>query len=743
MTAGIFLTTLSAIAAPSAKENLAALHLGEFALSPDKIGVHPRLFTDAAKIEAAKKQHRDDPTFFAPYLPTPPFGKVLLDTATLPRQQQIIFDLCHVAAAWRVTGDEALRKHLLQDWAPALENYQTIVTKNLGGGQGLTAGHVLLGLAFAYDTLHGAFDPDFEALLRKTLIAQAAQLHADLIWRTSFSYEQNHLIIPVCGLATAALAVADEHPAARDWGVFSQNLAKRCLAAIAHDGWFFEGTSYWSYTMQFPAAYALALKESTGRDLFTEPPFRDAALFLAHMFLPNPRFVFDFGDWGPRTNGDGVTAQKGYELPWHTLKSGVKHFPVMAILQSTQDPFLAAFIARQKKARADINIPIDSAFSILWQEKPFPADAEQGYTTRPPYHYFNDMDILHWRSDWSDPDATALAFKSGPPAGHRVGELLPNHPEWKPSLGHAHPDAGSFLLFAKGVFLANDTGYTGKKETADHNSILIDGVGQARGGTPWGTFPIKNYPKYNKIQLRDTWLTPRVAAATAVFADAYDVPDFAMERVNRHLMLIQGRFLVILDDLRSAKPHTYQFRLHGDREPVALDERRVLFQNGPAQLVLHSLGTVAKRTIAPTIVETELYPQKPSRPQRRGFHIALDSPKTENHLFVTAACIQSGSESPDTFTAVQESPGRLRLSDGKQTCVVWLGESAGLEGSFAYALLDSHGVPVTVGLNGKNLSDDRLSIRMETSGAAEFTLDQSGVWKPVTDGQSAGVIQTR
>lgn len=749
MTTGILLVTLPVFAAPSAKENLDALRIGQFAIAPEKIGVHPRLFTTPEKISATQKQHRENPAIFSKFLPQPPFESIpSFNTATTDQRQWRVFRLAHLAVAWRVTGDAGIREHLLRDWTPVIEEYQPIVTKNLGGGEGLASGHILLGLSIVYDTLYGTFDPGFEKSIRAVLIAQTKQTYDDLVWRKNFSYEQNHLIIPVCGLATATLALADDPQFVPEWGVFAKNLTAQCLAAIAHDGWFFEGVSYWGYTMQFPSTYALALKEVTGHDLFSEPPFRDAGLFLSHMFLPNPRFVFDFGDWGPRVNGDGVTAQAGYELPWHTLTSGVKHFPVMAIWQSTRDPFLAAFLARQKKARADLIIPIDSAFSLLWQEQPFPPDTEQGHATRPPYHYFPDMDIIHWRNDWFDPNATAIAFKSGPPAGHRVGELLPNHPEWKVSLGHAHPDAGSFILYAKGVFLANDTGYTGKKETADHNSILIDGVGQARGGTAWGTFPQKNYPQYDKIHLRDTWLTPRVAAATAVFVDAYDVPDFAMERVNRHLMLVQGRFLVILDDLRSTKPHTYQFRLHGDREPQPLDERRVIFQNGPGQLVLQALGDVAKRTIAPTIVETELYAKRNgsparSRPQRRGFHVALDSPKVENHLFVTAACIQDGDESPDTFTAVLEAPGRLRLSDGKQVCLVWLGESAGLDGSFAYALLDSEEAPSVVGLSGKSLTSDFLSIKLSSAGSAEFIRDQTGAWQAAAKEQVSGTIQAK
>ncbi len=45
--------------------------------------------------------------------------------------------------------------------------------------------------------------------------------------------------------------------------------------------------------------------------------------FTAHTFLPNPEFVFDFGDHGPRVQADGVHAQKGYDNPWHSLNSHI------------------------------------------------------------------------------------------------------------------------------------------------------------------------------------------------------------------------------------------------------------------------------------------------------------------------------------------------------------------------------------------------------------------------------------
>ncbi|HEY9250358.1 MAG TPA: heparinase, partial [Rariglobus sp.] len=82
----------------------------------------------------------------------------------------------------------------------------------------------------------------------------------------------------------------------------------------------------------------------------------------------------------------------------------------------------------------------------------------------------------------------------------------------------------------------------------------------------------------------------------------------------------------------------------------------------------------------------------------------------------------------------------LRLSDGKRTCMVWLNEAVGLEGSFAYVLLDETGVPVAAGLKGVALSGNLLSIRLKAPGSAEFLRDPSGAWRPASAEQTGGVV---
>ncbi len=89
--------------------------------------------------------------------------------------------------------------------------------------------------------------------------------------------------------------------------------------------------------------------------------------------------------------------------------------------------------------------------------------------------------MVFWRSDWSA-DATAFAFKCGPPEGHHTKEALKAFPDWHLSAGHAHPDANSFIVYARGKYLSGDTGYAGLPMTEQHNTILVDGTGQAREG---------------------------------------------------------------------------------------------------------------------------------------------------------------------------------------------------------------------------------------------------------------------
>ena len=119
------------------------------------------------------------------------------------------------------------------------------------------------------------------------------------------------------------------------------------------------------------------------------------------------------------------------------------------------------------------HVNAEDFWSLIWYDakiKPVPIERQQAW------HYFPDHDVFYWRSDWSK-RATAFAFKCGPPEGHHTEVLLKQFPDWRLSSGHAHPDANSFIIFAKGQYLTGDTGYAGVPMTEHHNTLLVNGKG--------------------------------------------------------------------------------------------------------------------------------------------------------------------------------------------------------------------------------------------------------------------------
>ncbi|QYY37272.1 DUF4962 domain-containing protein [Ruficoccus sp. ZRK36] len=698
-----------------------------FAVRPELAGGHPRLFVDEVGLQSAQERFRQDRGWAGAYFPADgPELSAVPKPVTGKSSSVPCKVIGKLAVGYAVTGQERYLERL-KLWLPVLEKEPPLEIKGIGArdNNDLACGYILAGLAISYDVLEGRVDAQVSDALRDLLIKQASQTYHDLRAIKHYPYEQNHFSIPVGGLLVASMALLGEYPEATEWAQWSSEMMARCLHALAPDGWFFEGMNYWGYTLQFPVTGALALRHVTGEDLFEIPFMENTGLYFAHSYLPGRDFVFDFGDWGPRVNQDGKTAQRGYEKPWHTHPTRVPKFIPYVLDHERPDPRVEQLVTRWNSGGRSLDgmvgallqIPAEAGKSVVVDDKAYP-----------PYHYFDDEEVIHWRGSWNDPQTTAIAFKSGPPGGHAMAELLKQYPDWKPSLGHAHPDAGSFILFSKGAFLANDTGYA-VKETAWHNSILVDGVGQEQGGTAFTCFKYLPYDKLNKIRMDHVLLGPQVAAGQADFKAAYS-DSFGLEQMQRDLMLVGGHYLVVRDLMAAAEPHQYEWLLHGDREAQPLGEGRYTMTNGDGRLVIQNLGPIVDAQIAPTIVETELYELKTrSRPQQRGYHLAMTSETSEQAGFLTAMLIQATTDDPAAFEVEQVTENKLVMSDGSSRCIVWLGGSEELEGAYAYVLYDAEGQAVSAGLQGEWVESAELSLELDTAGSLTLERDsESGTW---------------
>ncbi|MDR1282500.1 MAG: heparinase II/III-family protein [Opitutaceae bacterium] len=677
-------------------------------VKPELRGKHPRLFVSEDDLQSAINRCRTDGSWRKHYFrPNSDELKTLPRPIGLKERWLPAPVLGKLAVAYALCGDSVYLERL-QAWLPFIRESGPVAIRHIGGRDNadLFCGQMLTGLAISCDMLKGRVPPEVENTLRDSLVAQARQTYTDLVAIRHYPYEQNHFSIPVSGLLLASLVLLDEEADAAAWADWSAHAFRRCLEALSPDGWFFEGMNYWGYTMQFPVPVAYALWRITGENLFETPALKNAPLYLAHNFLPDRDFVFDFADWGPRVHQDGITAQRGYDRPWHTHPTSIPAFIPALLNRAQPHPLLDAFLEGRRASDAGLDGIVGSLLQLHAEQK---GKTSADLSPYPPYHYFDDTGVVHWRENWRSPDATAIAFKSGPPGGHAMASLLRQSPDWKPSLGHAHPDAGSFILFSKGVFLANDTGYA-VKETAWHNSILVNGTGQMKGGTAWATFKNIPYEKLNRIRMENVWLGQRVIAATANFAAAYD-DALGLTEMRRHLVMIDGRFLVISDRMSASYPHEYEWRLHGDQAAIEDGPGRFLMTNGPARLVIRNLLPVASATVSPTIVETELYElETRTRPRQRGYHLALKSSQSGRVRFHVAMNIQSSDKDAGKFHAREIFEGKTELSDAAGSCTVWMGNGTELKGQFAYVLRDARGAVIAAELRGAGLNAPEISL---------------------------------
>jgi len=189
---------------------------------------------------------------------------------------------------------------------------------------------------------------------------------------------------------------------------------------------------------------------------------------------------------------------------------------------------------------------------------------------------FKDAGLVAMRSSLSD-------------KSHDVELLMRSSPMG--SMSHGYADQNAFALFAYGEPLAIESGYYDvsngphqrqwARTTKAANSITVDGEGQtvyraaARGHIT--DFVSNDYAHY-------------------ALGDAREAYMGRLEKFDRHLIYLRPRdgdepMIVIYDDLRSAKPVTYQWWLHA-LESMKVDEAhaQVTLHRGEARLRVQFLS---------------------------------------------------------------------------------------------------------------------------------------------------------
>lgn len=662
---------------------------GTFSPRPAIKGIHPRLLLDSAMLDRLAVEYKANPDRIKPLL-TPLDAPWITTVKSLNEEdnaQSFAPELAWLALSYRISGDPAYLERL-KPWIASLRNVQTF-SSSTGTNGDLMGGHLLVSLAYLYDLTKGQISTEESALIRDLMLRQGRRYFQEYSAKTRHHYEQNHPYTAICGLGLAAMALCDEEPEVVPWALFARNFMDISKQAFCTDGYFFEGTTYWNYSARFQLMFAVALKMMTDEDWMSSPPLSLLPLYPAYMTMPTVRQAFDFADSGPSS------ARKIDPARWHDPDSVLATTPLLALQRFASNRLAGQVL--------DWLTPYDTAtrrFSAMLKLAWGSAESKASVPLSdiPTSYYFSDHEVISWRQNWTDPGATAIAFKCGPPEGHGTAGLLKQYPSWRISAGHAHPDAGSFIIFSGGKFLANAPGYSLKKQTAEANGLLIDGRGQFQEGTAWQTFQDRPYEQYDKIRMERVWLTPQVMAATGVAQDAYP-DDMKCRQVLRHFIAVEGKWIVIRDELSADSPHSYRWLYHTDNLPKSDGKGRWIVSNGERRVILQNLFPVDETRIAPTLVT-----HKDPEIQQRGYHIEQDSPRVKEFQFLNTAVLQASAENPASIQSRINAPdGSIVLSDGSSSCAVWIQSGGGLRGDWGYVRTESSKV-LSAGLCGSSLT---------------------------------------
>lgn len=746
----------------TAAESSAALKTGEFTFNPKWLGVHPRLLTDPAGLQAAIAEWKVNPDQYAGFREQRGFPAqkvVALEVGAhgwdLPRP------ILLTTVLYILSGEEAyaerLHNWIVNGYAPGfVTKPNPIVIPSLGtDNKDLAAGQLLYCTAAIYDLISSSksyrekYPQDLE-ILEKTLLVQGAQTYRDLAALRRPWYEQNHFYIAAAGLGMTAVAIYDkknEFPEIEKWALLAVNMLRRSKETLSSDGFYYESVGYWGGFYSYMTSYAEMLLRVSGEDWLTPKAGAEPTLltgldaYLAHMSLPVAGKSFGYGDHGPRR------PWKGYDRPVTELQLPLPLHPMLELAEfapsslglhalqwqwESQKAYAKTFVDQMDAALTLLKLP------VLKKSLATPLSM----AGVPTWHYFDDHEIIVWRNAWTNPaakDGTALFFKCGSPEGHLAAELLKKYPDWKLGMGHAHPDAGSFSLFAKGAYLASDPGYLASKVTAAHNCVLIDGKGQFKEGTAWETFSQAPYSKYDKLRFKDVWLASTVAAATADVAAAYD-EALKLERYERQLIMVGGRWIVVRDSIAAPAAHTYSWVLNSEK-PFQPDgeakSRRWMTESGDARLIVQSLNDIAKSETAPTEVNVGLFSTEEMAV--RSHHLSLALAPATAARFTNVLGIQGAADNPKIFSAVAEGEQAVLIRDGSDKCVVLLGTESRLTGSYGYIWTDGNRLN-SCGFQGTRLVvPEGRSLSLNLPG--KFVLQRNaGKWQIESDLTQPGVL---
>ncbi|MCF7974126.1 MAG: DUF4962 domain-containing protein [Phycisphaerae bacterium] len=591
-------------------------------------GVHPRLYLDAARVAELRQAIQ---TTHAPMWQE---LRVLADRAVrrgAPAyrerdntsgdeqlwQRDVGNTLPVLAMAWVLSGDTQYLDAARQ-WALASCAYPTWGLGSIDG-MDLAAGHQLFGLGLVYDWCYADLGNAARRTIRDTLVRRTSAMFEAAAtgkawWRQS--YMQNHLWVNVAGMAVAGLALFDEVDDAVMWVGLPLGKFQRTMAALGSDGASHEGVGYWEYGVEYMLKFMDLARALLGVNLYDHDWWRNTASYAQYLALPRSAWtrrncIVDIADC-PRAHWYGPdTLLRGLAREFHDGH--------------------AQWLAQQID-EADVASQGASWLNLVWFDPTIPAAPP---LSLPTLHYFDDMDIVSARSDWTGSESLVV-FKCGPFIGHEAVQAF----DYDPGGGHVHPDAGHFVLFGAGEWLIRDDGYCAKW-TGQHNTLLVDSRGQLGEGKQWfqgaPSLAVKARPEILRVASSPT-LDQMSGDATQAYAR-----DLGLRRYVRHLLYLKPDALLVCDEVTTDQPRSLELRFHPESRQAARNGNAFVLRGDKSILRLEPLLTAADVKVLAEEVAIE---GRQGEPDQTLFTVRLNRHAANWRNVVALSWSDAGSSAP-------------------------------------------------------------------------------------------------
>ena len=567
------------------------------ALVDEVMSQHPRLLFGPDDIERLRAV-ADSPIGqrimerFEAYLgaSAPPDEPGFLRDAT-DAQRQGFWRMPTVALHYALTGSERSFNRALGflEMLLELEDWELGNERNSGMG----AANIMIGAALAYDILHDDLEPEFREAFRQKLLHHARWQYygghlnrneAQAYWQQD--PHNNHRWHRNAGLALCVLAAYSG--AEEEQWLLQQVYDELAFVMrwLPEDGSYHEGAGYQIFGVAHLAVALEAADRAFGTEYLQSPALRNMGVFQLHATTPGLENRFSFGDGGTGPVG-------GYATALHLAAAVAGDSDVQALMNH----------AWENRANSFSHFAWSG---LLWHDPELEATPIDELPRR---GFFPDTGVLFVRDGWRREDAAAM-FKACPFGGHVLNQYRNEKNYHYINVAHDDPDANSFVFYRNGGFLAETSRYSTRKQSANHNTILVNGMGQMSRGRPeGGTW---TQPAQGNVDMTDmAYITAyregdavviiegeAAGSYLALRGDAGSRP--ALARYRRTFIWVEGRYVLVLDDIRSSgEPVEVTWLMQGP-------ELEVIDAAAHAYRLAHDEGQAAFRVAADVALSGEV-----------------------------------------------------------------------------------------------------------------------------------------